>query len=348
MEPPTPAHLPSERLCSVKQCERVCSVKQCERVCSVKQCERVCSVKQCSTYEDLKEKYNKEVEERKRLEAEVKALHAKVSSLWSLQKKKLFAEATDVSVSQSLGEEEVTPNRSRLQTGKRGCSSDFGDNPSGSQLWEQVKAQNQDLKHKMNELELRLQGQEKEMKGQVNKFQELQLQLEKTKVELIEKEKVLNKTRDELVRTTAQYDQSATKCTTLEQKLKNLTEELSCQRQNAESAKCSLEQKIKEKEKELQEELSRQHRSFQALDQEYTQMKTRLTQELQQARHALNVLQVEQEKVTSVKQQLERSLEEFRQKFSRTEEALQESQLIENELRRSSEVVLHHAPTMFK
>lgn len=63
----------------------------------------------------------------------------------------------------------------------------------------------------MNELELRLQGQEKEMKGQVNKFQELQLQLEKTKVELIEKEKVLNKTRDELVRTTAQYDQAAAK-----------------------------------------------------------------------------------------------------------------------------------------
>lgn len=32
-----------------------------------------------SKYEDLKEKYNKEVEERKRLEAEVKALQAKVS-----------------------------------------------------------------------------------------------------------------------------------------------------------------------------------------------------------------------------------------------------------------------------
>lgn len=40
-----------------------------------------------STYEDLKEKYNKEVEERKKLEAEIKALHAKVSSVWSLQEK---------------------------------------------------------------------------------------------------------------------------------------------------------------------------------------------------------------------------------------------------------------------
>ena len=63
----------------------------------------------------------------------------------------------------------------------------------------------------MNELELRLQGQEKEMKGQVNKSQELQLQLEKLKVELIEKEKILNKTRDEVVRTTGQYDQATTK-----------------------------------------------------------------------------------------------------------------------------------------
>lgn len=321
-----------------------------------------------STYEDLKEKYNKEVEERKRLEAEVKTLHAKKmnqpvpqatmnhrdiarhqasSSVFSWQQEKTpshFSSSSlktplkrDVSASHFWGEE-VTPDRSNLQIekiGKRDCSS-FCDNPN-TQLLEQVKAQNQDLKSKMNELELRLQGQEKEMKGQANKFQEIQLQLEKTKMELIEKEKLLNKTRDELVRTTAQYDQAATKCTTLEQKLKTLTEELSCQRQNAESAKYSLEQKIKEKEKELQEELSQQHRSFQVLDQEYTQMKTRLTQELQQAKHALNVLQVEQEKVTSVKQQLERTLQEFRQKLSRTEQALQESLITENELRRSSE-----------
>ncbi|XP_040594187.1 centromere protein F isoform X2 [Mesocricetus auratus] len=320
-----------------------------------------------STYEDLKEKYNKEVEERKKLEAEIKALHAKnmsqpvpqatmnhrdiarhqaSSSVFSWQQEKTPSRLSssslktplrrDVSASHLWGEE-VTPNRSSLQTGKRDCSSSFCDDPSSSQLLEQVKAQNQDLKSKMNELELRLQGQEKEMKGQVNKFQELQLQLEKTKVELTEKEKVLNKTRDELVRTTAQCDQAAGKCTALEQKLKNLTEELSCQRQNAESAKCSLEQKIKEKEKEFQEELSRQHRSFQALDQEYTQMKTRLTQELQQAKHALSVLQVEQERVTLVKQQLERSLEEFRQKHNKTEQALKESQSTENELRRSTE-----------
>ncbi|KAL2770784.1 centromere protein F [Daubentonia madagascariensis] len=323
-----------------------------------------------SKYEDLKEKYNKEVEERKRLEAEVKALQAKKasqtvpqttmnhrdiarhqasSSVFSWQQEKTPSRLSsnsqktpvrrDFSASYFSGEQEVTPSRSTLQIGKRDTNSSFCDNSSSSHLLDQLKAQNQELRSKINELELRLQGQEKEMKGQVNKFQELQLQLEKAKMELIEKEKVLNKSRDELVRTTAQYDQASTKCTALEQKLKKLTEDLSCQRQNAESARCSLEQKIKEKEKEFQEELSRQQRSFQTLDQEGTQTKAKLTQELQQAKNTHNVLQAELDKVTSVKQQLEKSLEEFKQNFCRTEQAFQASQTKENELRRNIEEI---------
>nr|XP_045002062.1 centromere protein F isoform X2 [Jaculus jaculus] len=323
-----------------------------------------------SKYEDLKEKYTKEVEERKRLEAEVKTLKAKKisqadrqatinhrdiarhqasSSVFSWQEEKTpscFLSSSqktpvrrDASTSHFSGEEVVTPKMPVLPVGKSDHSSSFCDNSGSSHVLDQFKAQNQELKSKISELELHLQGQEKEMKSQVNKFQELQLQLEKTKVELIEKEKVLNKSRDELVRTTAQYDQEAAKCMALEQKLKKLSEDLSCQRQNAESARCSLEQKIKEKEKELQEELSRQHHSFQALDQEYTQVKVRLTQELQQAKNTLSVLQVELDKITSVKQQLEKNFEEFKQKFSRNEQALHASQIMENELRRSIEEV---------
>ncbi|XP_069315641.1 centromere protein F [Eulemur rufifrons] len=323
-----------------------------------------------SKYEDLKEKYNKEVEERKRLEVEIKALQAKKasqtvpqtsmnhrdiarhqasSSVFSWQQEKTPSRFSsnsqktpvrrDFSASNFSGEQEMTPSRSASQRGKRDANSSFCDNSSSSPLLGQLKAQNQELRSKINELELRLQGQEKEMKGQVNKFQELQLQLEKAKVELIEKEKVLSKSREELVRTTAQYDQASTKCTALEQKLKKLTEDLSCQRQNAESARCSLEQKIKEKEKEFQEELSRQQRSFQTLDQECTQMKAKLTQELQQAKNTHNVLQAELDKVTSVKQQLEKNLEEFKQKFCRTEQAFQASQIKENELRRSIEEI---------
>eukprot|EP00069_Balaena_mysticetus_P019507 bmy_12259T0 len=266
-----------------------------------------------SKYEDLKEKYNKEVEERKRLEAEVKALQAKKasqaisqstmnhrdiarhqasSSVFSWQQEKtpsrLSSKALktpirrDFSASNFSGEQEVTPSRSTLQIGNRDANSSFCDNSSNSHLLDQLKAQNQELRSKVSELELRLQGHEKEMKGQVNKLQELQLQVEKAKAELNEKEKVLNKSRDEL-------------------------------------------------------ELSRLQRSFQTLDQEFTQMKAKLTQELQQAKNVHNILQAELDKVTSVKYQLEKKLEEFKEKFSRTEQTLQASQTKENELRRSSE-----------
>uniref|UniRef100_A0A673VBA0 Centromere protein F n=1 Tax=Suricata suricatta TaxID=37032 RepID=A0A673VBA0_SURSU len=320
-----------------------------------------------SKYEDLKEKYNKEVEERKRLEAEVKALQAKVSqatpqstmshrdiarhqtssSVFSWQEEKTPSRLPsgarktpirrDFSASSFIAEQEVTPSRSTLQTGRRDANSSFCENSSNSHLLDQLKAQNQELRSKINDLELRLQGQEKEMKSQASKCQELQLQLEKAKAELMDKEKALNKSGDELVRTTAQYDQASAKCTTLEQKLKRLSEDLSCQRQNAESARCSLEQKIKEKEKEFQEELSRQQRAFQALDQECTQMRARLTQELQQAKNTHNILQADLDKVTSGKHHLEKNLEELKQRFCRTEQALQASQMQENELRRSSE-----------
>lgn len=49
----------------------------------------------------------------------------------------------------------------------------------------------------------------------------------------------------------------------MEQKMKRLSEELNCQRQNAESARQSLEQKLKAKEKEYQE--VRQEELFQLL-----------------------------------------------------------------------------------
>uniref|UniRef100_A0A8C9J978 Centromere protein F n=1 Tax=Piliocolobus tephrosceles TaxID=591936 RepID=A0A8C9J978_9PRIM len=164
----------------------------------------------------------------------------------------------------------------------------------------------------------------------LQKIQELEGQLDKLKKEKQQRQFQLDSLE-------AALQKQKQKCTALEQKLKKLTEDLSCQRQNAESARCSLEQKIKEKEKEFQEELSRQQRSFQTLDQECVQVKARLTQELQQAKNMHNVLQAELDKVTAVKQQLEKNLEEFKQKLCRAEQASQASQIKEDELRRSVE-----------
>uniref|UniRef100_A0A4X2KXC3 DH domain-containing protein n=1 Tax=Vombatus ursinus TaxID=29139 RepID=A0A4X2KXC3_VOMUR len=324
-----------------------------------------------SRYEELQEKYSKEVEERKRLEEEVKALqikkasktvlpntmshreiarHQSSSSVFSWQQEKTpthSANAQETPFRRGLTalhipwEQETTPNRmSSWQTEKKDTNCSFHENQSNPHLLDQIKAQNQELRCKVNELEHRLQGQEKDIKGHMNKWQETQLQLEKTKLELTEKEKVLNKTRDELMRLTAQFDQATAKCKTLEQKLKKMSEDLSCQRQNSESTRCSLEQKIKDKEKVYQEELSHQQRTLRMLDQESAQIKAKLNQELQQAKSTQNILQAELDKVVAVKQQLERNSDEFKQKLCRTEQALQASQTKENELRRSMEEMM--------
>ncbi|KAM6217395.1 centromere protein F [Rhynchocyon petersi] len=323
-----------------------------------------------SKYEDLKEKYNKEVEERKRLEAELKAFQAKKaipavppstmnhremarhqasSSVFSWQEEKTPnchsssawkpPMGSDYSAHHFAGEQEVTvtPCRPTSQMGRDDMNSSFCENCSNLHVLNQLKAQNEESRSQISDLELRLQGHEKEMKSQVNKYQELHLQLESAKVELIEKDKALNKNKDELVRTAAQYDQVSTKCIELEQKLKKLTEDLNCQRQNAISAKYSLEQKMKEREKEFQQELACHQRSYQTLDQECTQMKAKLTQELQQSKNTQNILQAELDKATSLKQQLEQTLEEFKQKLCRNEQALHTSQARENELRSTSE-----------
>ncbi|XP_054443487.1 centromere protein F [Pteronotus mesoamericanus] len=321
-----------------------------------------------SKYEDLKEKYNKEVEERKRLEAEVKALQAKKanqvipekimnhrdiarqqasSSVFSWQQEKtpsrLSSSALPSLMGRSFsachtpGEEVATASRSALQAGQRDADSSCCNHSRCSPLSGQLKAQNQELRSKIGELELQLQGQEQKMKGQVNKCQELQLQLEKANMELKEKEKVSTERREALVRMTAQCDQASTKCGVLEEKLKKLSEDLSCQRQNADSIRCSLEEKLKVKEKAFQEELSRQERAFQSLERESAQAKGKLSEELQRVRAALGALQAQLEEVSSGKQQLEKKLEGCKQNFGRTEQALQASQTREEELRRSCE-----------
>ncbi|XP_068922156.1 centromere protein F isoform X2 [Petaurus breviceps papuanus] len=327
------------------------------------------SHRSASKYEELQEKYSKEVEERKRLEEEIKTLrikkasktvppntmshreiarHQSSSSVFSWQQEKTptrhSASIQETPLRRGLTalhisrEQETTPNRmSGWQTERKDTNCSFHENQSNPYLLDQIKAQNQELRCKVNELEYQLQRQEKDIKGHVNKWQETQLKLEKTKLELMEKEKVLNKTRDELMRLTTQFDQATAKCTSLEQKLKKMSEDLSCQRQNAESTRCALEQKMKDREKDYQEELSHQQHTLQMLDQQNTQIKAKLNQELQQAQSMQNILQAELDKVVAVKQKLERNSDDFKQKLFRAEQALQTSQTKENELRRTME-----------
>ncbi|XP_067421069.1 centromere protein F isoform X2 [Emydura macquarii macquarii] len=320
-----------------------------------------------SKFEELQEKYNKEVEERKRLEAELRniqvkkinhshpqsamnhreiARHQASSSVFSWQQEKISSYPSSSNQETPLKraftsshfpwEQEATPSHYGLTTKKTDFSNSFSDGCSNSSVIDQLKTQNQELSSKVQELEHQLQVQEKEIKSHMNKLQEVQLQLEKTKLEFREKDSLLHKNKDELSRMTAQRDQATAQYEMVEQKMRKLSEELNCQRQNVESARRSLEQKVKEKEKEYQKELFRQQHSFQTLDQQCNQIQAKLNQELQQAKNDYSALRAEFDKAIAVKQRLENEFSELTQKLCRAEQVLLAK---ENDLRRNFEEI---------
>ncbi|XP_077341890.1 centromere protein F [Lithobates pipiens] len=321
-----------------------------------------------SKYEELQDNYNKEVEERKKLETELKILQIKLlnqnsqptsqnpinhrdiarhqtsSSVFSWQQERtpsrVSSSSHDTSLKRSFTstqcpwEQEETPS-------KRGYKPDTSNrsfcDPQNTAASDQLKSQNQELRSKVNEMELRLQVQEKELKNQLNRLQETQTLLEKTQAELQEKDKAMTKSRDDLARVTVQYDQTADRCAQTEQKLKKVADELSCQRQNAESARLTVENKLKEREKENQQELLRQQNSLKNMEQQLNQMKAKLSQESQQAKNEFNAIQSELDRVVHGKKVLEGEVEELKQKLSKSGQTLQASENQANQFRKNLE-----------
>ncbi|XP_029891815.1 centromere protein F isoform X4 [Aquila chrysaetos chrysaetos] len=313
-------------------------------------------------FEELEEKYKKEVQERKKLELELRTIqvkkrnqphpqsslshreiarHQASSSVFSWQPEKTPSRNQETpirgsSTTSSFPSEKET--NSSIVSEKNAFDNSFAENCNSS-LVMQLRAQNQELNSTVKDLEQQLQAQEKVKKTHMNKHQEAELQLDRMKLELTEKDKVLNKTRDKLTQMRTQLDQATTQVQMMEQKVKRLSEELNCQRQNAESARQSLEQKIKAKEKEYQQELSCQQRSLQTLDQQCNQIRNKLNQELQQAKNDFNALQAEFDKVMAVKQSLEHDTSDLTQKLCKAEQALLAARAKETDLTRSFEEV---------
>ncbi|KAM6279693.1 centromere protein F [Porphyrio hochstetteri] len=312
-------------------------------------------------FEELEEKYKKEVQERKKLELELRTIQVKKINQPQPQSSLSHREIARHQASSSVfsWQQEKTPSRNQ-ETPARGSSTtssfpwekemnislseknepntSFAENCNSS-LVMKLRAQNQELNSTVRDLEQQLQAQEKVNKSHLNKHQETELQLSRTKLELTEKDKVLSKTRDTLTQTRTQLDQATRQVQMMEQKVKKLSEELNCQRQNAESARQSLEQKLKAKEKEYQQELSCQQRSLQMLDQQCNRISNKLNQELQQAKNDFNALQAEFDKVTAAKQRLEHDAGDLTQKLGRAEQASLAARAKETDLTRSFEEV---------
>ncbi|XP_067877980.1 centromere protein F-like isoform X2 [Heterodontus francisci] len=326
----------------------------------------------------MQEKYNREVEEKKRLVSEVKALKLQVQQLqFSSNKSHRESAPQQIRASTFSWQQEKTPTRvpespvrqgspssvfpweqprtppyhnSRSAQNNGNKTSHLGSESKSSQLnqleesgsaqVQELRQENQVLRCTMSELEVWVQSQEKEIKNHLNKLQEVQSHLEKCKAELSTKEQALNKSRDDLMRATVQQEQTSNKCALLEQKLKQVSEELNCQRQNAESVRRLMEQKSKDKEKEHQQELSDQQRAYRNLEQQCKQEKNQLNQEIQKLKTEHLALQSTIDKMATGKQLVDRELEEVKAKFLCAEKELATHQRKGDDLQKSLQKAL--------
>ncbi|XP_062892216.1 centromere protein F-like isoform X1 [Mobula hypostoma] len=323
---------------------------------------------------ELQGKYSREVEEKKRLSSEVKALKLQVQQLqFSSNKNHRESAPQQIRASTFSWQQEKAPAQVAESPVRHGSSSSvfpweqprasLYHNPRSPQqnnktshleldskdnhLEESVRVQVQELRKEnqvlqctMSELELWVQSQEKEIKNHLNKLQEAQSLLEKCRGELAAKESALCKSRDDLERAAAQQEQARNKCALLEQKLKQLSEELNCQRQNAESARRTMEQKTKSREKEYQQELSDQQRAYQSLDHQCKQEKNQLNQEIQQLKAEHLALQAKINQMAAGKRLVDKELEDVKAKLSWAEKELATHQKNGDDLQKNLQCAL--------
>ncbi|XP_025025342.1 centromere protein F [Python bivittatus] len=243
-----------------------------------------------SKIEELQRKPCKEIEERKHLEAEPKSLksqkkinplhsegnisrreiarHQASSSVFSWQHEQTPSRplsshretphSNGSTKSQFPWESSAAPSHNIIKLAKKeliSCS--VSKSGQDSSITDQLKTQNQELRSRIQELENKLQIQTQDMKGNLMKLQDTQLQVENIKMEFTEKEKTLNKARNEITKITIQLEQTTDQLAVKEEKFRKLSNELNCQKQNFESVQCALQQKIKDKDKEHQEQLEK-------------------------------------------------------------------------------------------
>ncbi|XP_076595605.1 uncharacterized protein LOC143326029 isoform X2 [Chaetodon auriga] len=167
---------------------------------------------------------------------------------------------------------------------------------------------------------------EEELCAKAGMLKSVQNEMMQSKKELAAKELSAQRARDELSLAHTRMAQESDRASGAEQRLKQLQEELKCQRQNAESSRLQHQQRSKELEKQHQRDLTELQKERQCLEKQHQQEVNKLNQELQQARTLHNALQAQTDKLSLQKQTLDKELDTLKEKLKWTEGQLQESQ----------------------
>ncbi|XP_023137769.2 centromere protein F isoform X1 [Amphiprion ocellaris] len=178
----------------------------------------------------------------------------------------------------------------------------------------------------LSEMRRRISALEDELSAKASTLKSIQNEMVQSKKELAAKELNLQKIRDELSLAHTRMAQDSERASGAEQRVKQLQEELKCQRQNAESGRLQHQQRTKELEKQHQRDLAELQKERQCLERQHQQEVNKLNQELQQARTLHNALQAQADKLSLQKQALDKELDTTKEKLKWTEGQLKESQ----------------------
>ncbi|XP_059202178.1 centromere protein F [Centropristis striata] len=178
----------------------------------------------------------------------------------------------------------------------------------------------------LSEVQSRVSALEEELCAKAASLKSLQNEMVQSKKELSARELSLQKARDELSLAHTRMTQESERASGAEHRLKQLQEELKCQRQNAESSRLQHQQRSKEMEKQHQRDLTELQKERQCLEKQHQQEVNKLNQELQQARTLHNALQAQADKLSLQKQALDKELDTLKEKLKWTEGQLKESQ----------------------
>uniref|UniRef100_UPI003AAF454C uncharacterized protein isoform X1 n=2 Tax=Centroberyx TaxID=88664 RepID=UPI003AAF454C len=178
----------------------------------------------------------------------------------------------------------------------------------------------------VSELRSRVCALEGELRAEAQRLKASHEELVQSSKELASRELNLQRARDQLGLAHTRMAQESERASGAEQRLRQLQEELKCQRQNAESSRLQHQQRTKELEKLHQRDLLELQKERQCLEKQHQQEVNKLNQELQQARTLHNALQAQTDKVSLQKQALDREVETLKEKLKWTEGQLQESQ----------------------
>uniref|UniRef100_A0A4W5KU31 Si:dkeyp-115e12.6 n=1 Tax=Hucho hucho TaxID=62062 RepID=A0A4W5KU31_9TELE len=188
-----------------------------------------------------------------------------------------------------------------------------------------------DLSGCVAELQGRMRDLQGELKAECERFRQTQDALANARKDLTTREQSLQRAKDDLSLAHTRISQESDRAQSLEQRVKQLQEELKCQRQNTESSRLQHQQRTRDLDKQHQRDLLELQKECQSVEKQHQLDVNKLNQEVQQARTLHNTLQAQSEKVSLQKQALERDVDALKEKVKWTEGELKESQKKESQ-----------------